>query len=241
MKYYPVTHGTPEWFECRRGIPTSSCFDKIVTPGGKLSSQSAAYANLLIAEMILGESLDKFPPSYWMERGAIMEGEAADLYAFETGHTLDRGGFITDDLGRWGCSPDRRIIGKSGDVIGAVEIKCPAPWTHVENLLSKSIDKKYYPQVQGQMLVGGFDFVDWFSYHPDMPPSLIRTERDEDYIALLQEALEGFSDMTDRKIQELIRLGALADFPEKIMPEITDPLEEFIESDEDFSSVLMAG
>lgn len=241
MKYYPVSHGSDEWFECRRGMPTSSCFDKIITPGGKFSSQSGGYQNLLIAELILGHSLDKFPPSYWMERGAVLEAEAADLYAFETGHTLDRGGFITDDLGRWGCSPDRRIIGEDGQAIGAVEIKCPAPWTHVENILSKSIDKKYYPQVQGQMLVGGFDFVDWFSYHPDMPPSLVRTYRDEDYINSLKTSLEMFTEELDEKLQRLVEIGAISEFPNKIMPDITDALEEFIEDGESFTSVFIAG
>ena len=239
MKYYPVSHGSEEWFECRRGIPTSSCFDKIITPTGKFSAQSEGYAHLLLAEIIMGESLDKFPPSYWMERGAIMEHEAAKLYEFETGYTLDRGGFITDDSGRWGCSPDRRMLDKSGNVIGALEIKCPAPWTHVENLLKKKIDSKYIPQVQGQAFVGEYQFVDWFSYHPDMPPSLITTNRDEEYIAVMESGLKQFDKMMKEKAAQLVEIGALPEMPIKVMPEIKDGVQDLI--DGETGEILMAG
>lgn len=239
MKYYPVAQGSSEWFECRRGVPTSSCFDKIVTPTGKFSTQSEGYAHLLLAEMIMGESLDKFPASYWMERGALMEHEAAKLYEFETGYKLDRGGFITDDQGRWGCSPDRRILDKSGKVIGALEIKCPAPWTHVENLLKKEIDKQYVPQVQGQMFVGEFEFVDWYSYHPDMPPSLVRTPRDEEYIAVLAHGLMQFTEVMQRKLLSLVEIGALPEVPVKIMPEITDGIEAVLDGNAE--TAFMAG
>ena len=204
MKYFPVPTEPTSGSRCRLGIPTASCFDKIVTPGGKISeakggelylgteiprfSQTAeSYAHLLLAEIITNSGLDNFLKSYWMEQGALMEQEASQLYEFETGYTLDRGGFMTDDLFRWGASPDRRILDQEGNVIGALEIKCPAPWTHVENLLKKEIDREYIPQVQGQMFCGDLQFVDWFSYYPGMPPSLIRTKRDDAFIKVLEE------------------------------------------------------
>ncbi len=295
MLFFPAIHNSEEWFECRRGMPTSSCFGKIINPetgvkeyakfegaveiheGTKTIEQLAkeldvskdtvkkyvkkyhpdcpsedlpkpkllagaeTYAHMLLAEIIMGESLDKFPPSFWMERGALMEQEAADLYQFETGHTLDRGGFMTDDKMRWGSSPDRRILDDKGDCIGFLEIKCPAPWTHVENLLKKEIDKTYVPQVQGQMLVGEAKFVDWFSYHPDMPPSLIRTPRDDDYISVLSEGLIMFDNMMLRKLKELLEVGAIDEIPQKSMPEFHDAIQELIDSDGDFKTTLMAG
>ena len=35
--------GSRAWEEARLGIPTASCFARIVTPGGKLSSQRDGY------------------------------------------------------------------------------------------------------------------------------------------------------------------------------------------------------
>lgn len=290
MMYYPVAHNSPEWFECRRGMPTSSCFGQIINPetamkdlakvqgamdiqNGVKSIEEVAkelsvtentvkgyvkkfgletelpepdllagaetYAHLLLAEIIEGTSLDKFPQTYWMERGAMMEEEAARLYEFETGYKVDRGGFITDDEMKAGCSPDRRILDKSGNVIGALEIKCPAPWTHVENLLKKEIDKQYNPQVQGQMAVGEFQFVDWFSYHPNMPPSLITTKRDEPYIDILKLGINKFDKMMKDKAKQLVEIGALPEMPTKVMPEIKDGVQDLI--DGKTGEILMAG
>lgn len=256
MRYFPVPHGTDEWFKCRLGIPTASCFDKIVTPGGKISeakgggvyagtdiprfSQGAeSYAHLLLAEIITNTAWTKFPPSYWMERGSLMEEEAAKAYEFETGCTLDRGGFMADDDLRWGASPDRRILSESGDVIGALEIKCPAPWTHVENLLKGEIDRDYIPQVQGQMLCGNLQFVDWFSYYPGMPPSLIRTNRDEEFISVLRSGLERFDDMMSIKKARLVEIGALSPGWKKEMPDLFDGVESLISGS--MQSTIMAG
>lgn len=226
MKFIDVPQGSVEWFQARLGKPSSSCFSKIITPTGKVSTAKGAecyegtdiprfsqtaesYAHLLLAQIITGEVLEGFAKSYWMERGSLLEDEAAQLYEFESGYNLLPGGFILEDGERWGASPDRRIVDKSGKVIGGLEIKCPAPWTHVENLLKNQIDRDYIPQVQGQMLVGDLDFVDWFSYYPGMPPAIIRTHRDEEYIKKLRSALEMFNEMLSIKKRKLIELGAL--------------------------------
>jgi hypothetical protein len=70
-------------------------------------------------------------------------------------------------------------------------------------LLRNTIDPDYIPQVQGQMLIYGFKFVDWFSYHPEMPPALIRTYRDDMYCAKLDGALEAFDALKQAKIKAL--------------------------------------
>lgn len=238
-KYYPIPHNSDEWFQCRRGIPTSSCFDKIVTPTGKFSKQSEDYAYILLGELVTGENLDTFPPTYDMERGHILEYEASKLYEFETGFTIDRGGFITDDLARWGCSPDRRVLDKSGNVIGALEIKCPKINTQLKNLRRKDIDPKYNPQVQGQMFVGEFQFVDWFSYHPDTGPALVRTERNDEYIEILSRGLHEFDEMMKRFAKELVESGGLSQMPVKVMPEIRDGVQDLI--DGNIETTLTAG
>lgn len=205
--FHDVGQGTIEWFKMRLGVATASCFDKIITPKtGEPSKQCDDYANQLIGEMITGETAEKFPQTYWMERGSQLEGEAALSYEAITGLTLDMGGFMTDDDMMFGASPDRRVIGPGGDVIGGIEIKCPAPATHIANLLRHGkIDPSYIPQVQGQIFICGFQFVDWFSYHPDMPPAHIRTYRDDDFCDKLEYCLKKFVEIVDDKI-EILRL-----------------------------------
>ena len=210
MIYHEVSQQSSEWFKLRLGLATASCFSKIITPKtGEISKQAEGYANELIGEMITGENAEKFE-SYWMERGAMLEADASASYEVITGYALDRGGFITNDEMTVGASPDRRVLDADGQVIGGVEIKCPAPDTHIENLLrGNAIDPKYYPQVQGQILIGGFKFVDWFSYHPDMPPAHIRTYRDDEYCEKLQDALNRFNHIVDSKIFLLQERGVI--------------------------------
>lgn len=209
MQFHDIEQGTDEWHGLRLGLPTASCFGKIITPKtGKPSTQADAYANRLIAELILGRPQDTFPPTYWMERGEMLEAEAKQLYCFDTGYNIKPGGLATDDLGRCGASPDARVFGGK-NLIGGAEIKCPAPWTHVENLLRDEIDPDYIPQVQGQILIYGFEFVDWFSYHPDMPPALIRTYRDDAYCQKLEAALSDFHEIKMAKIEKLISKGLM--------------------------------
>ena len=214
MKRFEFEQLSPEWMAARCGLPTSSNFGSLITPSGKPSKQADEYCNRCIADIVCGEISERFQTSFWMEQGVAMEVEAADWYAFETGFDLAKVGFITDDEGRWGASPDR-IVMRDGEEIGALEIKCPAPWTHVENILRGSIKRTHIPQVQGQMLIGWFAWVDWVSYHPDFGGFVVRIERDEEYIEGLQVALERFSASKQEKIARLVELGIMTNGKEK--------------------------
>lgn len=180
---------SPEWFAMRRGIPTTSEFKRIVTPGGKLSAQSADYMHRLLAEWILDRPLEEDAlETKWMERGRKLEDEAVRSYEFETERVTETVGFITSDDGLIGCSPDRLIVGEPG----LLEIKCPAPQTHVGYMLRRTVDKDYLPQCMGQLYVTGREWVDIQSYHPGLPSVIIRVERDEKYIDALAVALADF-------------------------------------------------
>ena len=112
----PIFHDVAQYSEehdrLRLGIPTSSNFHKIITPQGKPSKQWREYACVLIAERILHQKLE-FYNSPAMERGLIVEAEAADWYEFDQDVTVQRVGFITDDEHTMGCSPDR-LVGDDG-------------------------------------------------------------------------------------------------------------------------------
>ena len=189
MKVIDCEQLSPEWHQARLGIPTTSEFKRIVTPGGKLSAQSADYLHRLLAEWALGRVLEEDGlETKWMERGRKLEDEAVRSYEFETERKTETVGFITSDDGLIGCSPDRLIVGEPG----LLEIKCAAPQTHIGYMLTRAVDKDYFPQVQGQLLVTGREWVDIQAYFPGLPSVIVRVEKDPEYQELLDLALRGF-------------------------------------------------
>ncbi|MFN8994070.1 MAG: lambda exonuclease family protein [Pseudomonadota bacterium] len=204
MIIHDVEQGSAEWHALRAGIPTASEFDKILSPTGKKSAQAEGYANRLLAELIVGGSVETWEGNVWTERGKELEQEAADFYEMSKGVTLKKVGFITDNERTMGASPDRLIEGG-----GLLEIKCPSPHVHVAYLLKGEVDQGYNSQLQGQMLVTGEAWVDIVSYHPQMPPVIMRVKRDESYIKSLREALDEFTATIEKKKASLIEAGHL--------------------------------
>lgn len=219
MKWYDIQHRSVDWFNARAGLATTSNFDKIITKGGAESAQGDAYANLLIAELVLGRAVERNFSTYSLEWGEQHEEEALALYRFETGLDVKHGGFFTNDALTLGTSPDQRVF--DGDkLVGLAEIKCPEnPAIHIEFLLMQQMNPKYIPQVQGQMLISGVEWVDWFSYYPEMPSARIRVKRDEVFISKLSGALMQFELLRLGKIDRLIELGNLDERPVKRLPE----------------------
>lgn len=202
MKIIECEQNSPEWYASRNGIPTASEFKKIITPTGGESRQAEGYANHLIAEMMVGHEVESFESS-WMARGKELEVDAAAFYAMNNAD-LVKVGFCTDDAGTMGCSPDR-LVGDDG----LLEIKVTAPHTHVSYLLSGQVDRDYYPQIQGQLLVTGRKWVDWMSYHAEMPPAIIRVFRDDKYIFEMTKLIANFNKMLNEKKQILTKKGIL--------------------------------
>jgi hypothetical protein len=101
-----------------------------------------------------------------------------------------------------GASPDR-LIGEDG----LLEIKCPAPHTHVKTLLDQNLDRDHYPQIQGQLLVTGKKWVDIISYHPEMPSLILRVERDEAYLSTMRKLLNDFQRDLQTKRGKMVVLG----------------------------------
>jgi len=195
MKIYDVEQNSDEWYALRCGVLTSSSFDKILTPGGKLSTQAGMIENRIVAERLTGDPIIDFKGTQWTERGHELEPDAVSFYEFKTGSETHKVGFVLSDDGTIGCSPDR-FVGEDG----ILEIKCPAPHTHVEMVLTGKIGEEYKPQIQGQLLITGRSWVDIVSYHPKIKPSIIRVERDAEYIDKLANAIEGFNHNVRRKL-----------------------------------------
>jgi hypothetical protein len=200
------------------GMPTASNFHLIITPLGKPvdSKERKQYLYRLVAERILNEPM----PPRWegndhTERGIEMEPRAVSALEARLGGAMDPGGFIIGDGGRYGCSPDR-IWRRTKALTEAVEVKCPAPWTHIGYMVDGP-GEKYKPQVQGQLLIGGFERCHFWSYHPSFAPVHVVTERDDVYIRKLKNLLELFCDQLDQTESWVRRHGNVAEIINEAM------------------------
>lgn len=188
-KYHDCAQYSDQWDKLRLGIPTSSQFDKIITPTGKESAQWRKYAYGLIAERLTKRRLDAYV-SPFMERGLDLEMDAMNEYELQSDVETVPIGFVTNDAGTIGCSPDR-LVGENG----LLELKCPAPQTQVGYLLGEELERDYYPQLQGQLFVSEREWVDILAFHPEIRFVVKRMYRDEAYIkqmAILLERVTGF-------------------------------------------------
>jgi len=217
MKWFDLTHNTDEWYLTRAGMATSSSFDKIITPTGKPSAQAESYANQIVAELMLGKPIERGFSNYSTEWGHENEGNAQMLYCINNDVDIKSGGFFCNDELTLGTSPDCIVL-KDGKEVGICEIKCPEnPSIHVEFMLAQKINPKYIPQVQGQLLITGFEWCDWFSYHPELPDNQIRIYRDEVYIEKLKSALDEFNSIVKGKLHRLKELGHIEEIPAKLV------------------------
>ncbi len=184
-----IVHDCPqysdEWWALKRGVPSMSNCGKIITPKtAKLSTQSRQYMYELIAEPVSLEDEEAFEPTDWMLRGIELEEEAASWYEMKHNCDLPQVGFITNDAGTLGCSPDRLTRPRG------IEIKCPKASTHVGYMLNGGLPDYYKPQVHGSMFITGLPWM-FISYHPDFDPLVVSVEPD-DYTELVGKALAQF-------------------------------------------------
>lgn len=188
MKIHNVEQGSPEWHACRIGLPTASEFHQIMTPKTReMSSSASAYAVKLATEMVLGHALERdLSYNLDVQRGIDLEPQAVLAYEFETDATTTSVGFVTNDEGTYGASPDR-LVGQDG----LLEVKCPRPEKHALYLLN-GFGSAYFAQVQGQLLVTERQWCDRYSYCPGLPPYRERINRDDAFIEALKTALSEF-------------------------------------------------
>lgn len=202
MKIHDLIQGSTAWHKARAGIPTASAFSKIWTAKmNKLSSQADDYENRLVAERITGTPIDDFKGTLWMERGRELEADAVAFYEMATGFECRACGFLTNDAGTFGASPDM-LVYKDGKLIRGLELKCPAPGTHVGYVLNPTgAYDDYKPQVQGNILASGLSEWDVMSYHPEMKPSIYTASIDMDYQVALAAALDKMEQNIQAKIK----------------------------------------
>jgi hypothetical protein len=191
MKVFDFPQKSPAWFEARRGLPTASRFDSILTPKtGKPAAAQETLINALIAESIVPPDSGFLRPQFIseeMEQGIKLEAEAR--CAFELEHAklpVTEAGFILHDSGTFGASPDA-LVGE----IGGCEIKCPLASTLVGYIRAGVLPDAYKCQVHGSMIVTGRSTWSFFGYSRNLPPFHLQIKRDQ-FTDLLEREITAF-------------------------------------------------
>ena len=181
MKIIECEQNSPEWYAARLGKITASNMEKIITPTGQQSKQTEKYITQLIAEIITGESAEKFKGNQYTDRGHELEQEAADYYAMVKRVDLQQIGFCLTDDEMIGASPDR-LVGDDG----MLEIKICIPSIMIEYYEKKdteaALEQDHKPQTQTGLYVVGRKWIDTILYCPGMKPIIVRSLRNCDFI-----------------------------------------------------------
>lgn len=188
MKIHDVEQRSEAWYALRLGLPTASEFSRVVTSKGEISKSLPGYAIQLAAELYAGKPVDAWEGNQWTERGRDLEEEAVARYEFQVDAETTPVGFVTDDAGTCGCSPDR-LVGNDG----LLEIKCLKAERHVQAILYHErfghCQPDYVQQTQGQLMVCRRKWCDLVFYHPELPMLTIRRESDPTLEYALQRAI----------------------------------------------------
>jgi len=199
-----IAQRSVEWFESRRGLVTASRIKDIAKKqkNGSFYATRETYKNQLIAEIITGVSV-KIPTSDAMQHGIDTEEMARKEYSEIVWDDVVEAPFVKHSrIERSGASPDG-LVGSDG----LLEIKCPTTVTHVLTLRENKMPEDHNYQVQWQMACTGRKFCDFMSYDPRLPEQyriyLERIDRDDLFIAQLEEIVVNFLKEVDEEISKL--------------------------------------
>ena len=121
------------------------------------------------------------------------EHEEAAVLAYEakTGLDTETVGFIMPTFtDAYGGSPDRLI--KDIRDPGILEVKCPSPTVLIRYRHQNQLPIEYKTQIQGLLWITGYEWADFWAWHPELEPFHLTVERDETYIERLAEAMPRF-------------------------------------------------
>ena len=209
MRIIHCTQYSAEWWAARQGLPTASQFSRIITPGGKPSAQAAAYAAELIADL--------YDPHYpaskghgeseAMRNGRATEPEARAWYELDHEIAVSQVGFVLNDAGTFGFSPDGLIL-EAHQPRWGLEIKCPTLKVHTAYCLGGILPADHRPQVHSSMAASELPWWDFLSYPvpftPRIPPFRVRVWPDE-YTELCRAAMATFNELLTRTKETILK------------------------------------
>jgi putative phage-type endonuclease len=192
---------TDNWYNARLGKFTASEIHKLMGIKG-LGETGKTYAFEKAVEQVFGTIEDNFV-SYDMERGIELEPMAfnkfKEIKSLEFLEVEKCGFFEMSEMS--GASPDGIV--SDGAVL---EIKCPKANTFFKIVADGEIDKKYYYQMQHQMMCAGKNKAYFFNYFIfdgiDYWHEII-IERDEDVCNLICSRIEEANRIKEEYIEKL--------------------------------------
>jgi putative phage-type endonuclease len=198
-----IIQGSSEWFYQRLGKVTASRVADLV---GKTKTGYSATRDNYMAQLVVERLTQTKAESYTnaaMQWGTDQEPFARAAYEAAQGVMVEEVGFVPHPTIEWaGASPD----GLVGDD-GLVEIKCPNTATMIETLLSQKVPGKYFIQMQFQLACTGRKWCDYVAFDPRMPAKaqmfVRRVDRDDEYIAHLEEEIAKFLVEVESQVQKL--------------------------------------
>jgi hypothetical protein len=203
MRRFDHPQGSPEWLQSRCGVCTASMFKvarerlKSGPNKGDFTEAAKDYAFKLAYERVSGELMDEGFQTWQMERGHELEPAARYTHEIETGCVVEQVGFITDDAGIFGASADGFIGSNTG-----LEIKCLVSAKGIRKLWFAEDMSDFMDQVQGGMWITGRSKWHFALYCPALASVgkelfLRIVDRDEKYIAAMEQDLRAFAELVD--------------------------------------------
>jgi len=171
--YTDIEQGSEEWHTLRIGKITCSNLGKLFTGGKGLTR--LAYLQEITYQRLTGESVTGFK-SISMQYGNDTESSGRFDYMLNSGTKVEEVPF---------CDYNSFFVGSPDGLIGSdgiLEIKC-LDYKNMFEIYQNpdyEIDKNYYYQIQGLMLVLDRKFTDFYIYHPKLGHWLKRYERDSE-------------------------------------------------------------
>lgn len=214
MIYHDAPQGSEAWLEARKGCITGSRFkdarDKLKSgklKSGKPSSKMLAYAYDVARERFGGKAPGAFVNGA-MKFGSEQEPLARRAYEALTGELVEEVGFITDDDGLFGVSPDG-LIGSDG----VLEIKTMVSSETLFTAVGDGDISAYADQCNGYLWLLGRKWVDLVLWAPDLEHkglglTIRRIYRDEAAIEALEADLLAFAALALENEAKLRRAAA---------------------------------
>ena len=176
MRVVACAQRSPAWHAARLGKLTGSRAAAALARA--THGESAGRRNTrqeLVLERITGRSHERTFSTAHMARGVQFEAAACAAYEAETGTLVDHVGLLVHDELAAGYSPDGLVL--TGE--GLLEVKCPAPHTHFDNVVTGAkMPAAYRTQIMHGLWLSGAAWCDLVSYHPEFGPSLrVKIER----------------------------------------------------------------
>lgn len=183
----------PDWLAARLGRVTGTgandmlAQERVAGKGGRTKLKRR-----LAMERLTGQPFGKTFANDSMVQGLQREPEARIAYERAKNVIVMTCGFVAHNTWLAGCSPDGYI----GDFEGGISIKCPEQFQHLDWLRGGDVDLDYRRQMTHEMLICGFQWIDFVSFNPDMPERMRlfvkRFERNDIELKKHQDALESF-------------------------------------------------